>query len=118
MPASCNCTSSTLPSSNSIQAVGCLDSINSSKDILGIKIKANIIEPRAIEIEKEKKRAESGPEERSSVMVKWVANNGVHDVKKEYRKLSVINVLLRPDGEGRNDWHHLLLPVVEVVISC
>jgi hypothetical protein len=55
MPASCNCTSSTLPSSNSIQAVGCLDSINSSKDILGIKIKANHIEPRAIEIEKEKK---------------------------------------------------------------
>lgn len=51
-------------------------------------------------------------------MVKWVANNGVHDVKKEYRKLSVINVLLRPDGEGRNDWHHLLPPVVEVVISC
>jgi hypothetical protein len=62
MPASCNCTSSTLPSSNSIQAVGCLDSINSSKDILGIKIKANHIEPRAIEIEKEKKekRKEKG----------------------------------------------------------
>lgn len=52
-------------------------------------------------------------------MVKWVANNGVHDVKKEYRKLSVINVLLLPDGEGRNNRHHLLLPVVvEVVISC
>ncbi|CAK7326367.1 unnamed protein product [Dovyalis caffra] len=51
-------------------------------------------------------------------MVKRVANNGVHDVKKQYRKLSVINILLllRTNREGRKNGHHLLVGVE--VVSC